>query len=74
MPGDMDGAAVVQARPFEAADRIIFLEGGGIVATFNAIDRVADATGIPIDQVRLGPTADLREQLGIDAFPSRAGV
>ena len=43
----------------------------GIAATFNAIDRVADATGIPIDEARIEPSADLRRQLGIDRFPSR---
>jgi hypothetical protein len=43
-----------------------------IVATFNAIDRVADATGTPIDEERLEPTAEMREHLGIDRFPSAA--
>ena len=42
----------------------------GIAAAFNAIDRVADATGIPIDEERVEPTADFREFLGINAFPS----
>ena len=42
----------------------------GVAATFNAIDRVADSTGIPIDEVRLEPTADFRESLGVNAFPS----
>jgi hypothetical protein len=49
------------------------VDAAGIVATFNAIDRVADSTGIPIDEARLAPTADLREQLGINAFASREG-
>jgi len=34
----------------------------------NAIDRVADATGIPLDPERVAPTADLRAELGIDIF------
>ena len=41
-----------------------------IVATFNAIDRVADATGTPIDEERMETTAEMRAQLGIDRFPS----
>lgn len=48
------------------------VDSAGIAATFNAIDRIADSTGIPIDEVRLEPTADFRAALGIDAFPSRA--
>ncbi|NQU69290.1 MAG: hypothetical protein HQ514_02005 [Rhodospirillales bacterium] len=47
------------------------IDASAIVATFNAIDRVADSTGIPIDEIRIAPTSDLREQLGINAFPSR---
>ncbi len=43
-----------------------------IVATFNAIDRVADATGTPIDDERIEITAEMRVQLGIDRFPSAA--
>lgn len=44
------------------------VDAAAVVANFNAIDRVADATGIPIDAERLELTADLRAELGIDAF------
>jgi hypothetical protein len=47
------------------------VDAAAVVATFNAIVRVADSTGIPIDEARIEPTADLREQLGINDFPSR---
>ena len=40
----------------------------GIVATFNAIDRVADATGIPLENPQIEATEDMRRDLGIDAF------
>ncbi len=46
------------------------VDAAGIVATFNAIDRVADATGTPIDEERIETTAEMRAQLGIDSFPS----
>ena len=39
-----------------------------MVGFFNAIDRVADATGIPLDPERLDSTADFRAELGIDGF------
>ena len=48
------------------------VDAAAIVATFNAIDRVADATGTPIDEARLEPSAEMRAQLGIDQFPSAA--
>lgn len=46
------------------------VDAAGVVATFNAIDRVADATGTPIDEERIESSAEIRVQLGIDRFPS----
>ncbi len=46
------------------------VDAAGIVATFDAIDRVADATGTPIDEARIETTAGIRADLGIDLFPS----
>ena len=48
------------------------VDSAGVVATFNAIDRVADATGTPIDEERIAPTAEMRVRLGIDRFPPAA--
>ena len=44
------------------------VDAAAVVANFNAIDRIADATGIPIDAERVELTAGLRAELGIDAF------
>ena len=44
------------------------VDAAAVVANFNAIDRIADATGIPIDAERVELTSDLRKELGIDAF------
>lgn len=68
-----DGLAAARSELIGALGDAAMVDASAIVATFNAIDRLADATGIPIDEVRLAPTADLREQLGINAFPSGAG-
>jgi hypothetical protein len=43
----------------------------GVAVTTNAIDRVADSIGIPIDEARMEPTAGFRESLGVNAFPSQ---
>ena len=51
--------------------QVAVADSAAVAAGFNAIDRVADATGIPIDEDRLAPTASFRRDLGIDAFPSR---
>ena len=39
-----------------------------VAALFNAIDRVADSTGIPLEDVKAEATADFRADIGIDAF------
>jgi hypothetical protein len=44
------------------------VDAAAVVGFFNAIDRVADATGIPLDPERLESTADFRAELGIDGF------
>ncbi len=54
----------------QALGSAALVDAAGVVATFNAIDRVADATGTPIDEERMETTAEMRAQLGIDRFPS----
>jgi hypothetical protein len=49
------------------------IDAAAIVATFNAIDRVADATGIPIEDAKADISTDLRAALGIDAFAENRG-
>jgi hypothetical protein len=52
----------------EALGTDALVDAAAVVANFNAIDRIADATGIPIDAERVELTADLRAELGINAF------
>lgn len=49
------------------------VDAAAIVATFNAIDRVADSTGIQIEESKAQATADLRATLGINAFAENRG-
>ena len=49
------------------------VDAAAIVATFNAIDRVADATGIPIEDGKAASTAVFRAELGINAFAEQRG-
>jgi hypothetical protein len=49
------------------------VDAAAIVATFNAIDRVADSTGIPIEDAKAEATADFRAALGINAFAENRG-
>jgi hypothetical protein len=44
------------------------VDAAGVVGLFNAIDRVADATGIPLEAEKAQISADYRAELGLDAF------
>ena len=46
------------------------VDASGIVAKFNTIDRVGDATVTPIEEERIEMTATIREQFKIDQFSS----
>jgi hypothetical protein len=43
-------------------------DAAGVAALFNAIDRVADSTGIPLEADKAEMTEAMRAQLGIDDF------
>ena len=44
------------------------VDAAGVVGLFNAIDRVADATGIPLEAEKAVASADFRAALGVDRF------
>lgn len=56
-------AAVLDAMGAEA-----LVDSVAVAALFNGIDRIADATGAPLEQVKADATVDLRSEIGIDAF------
>jgi len=47
------------------------VDAAAVVAAFNAYPRAADSTGIPIEEFKIEPSKDLREELALDALPSR---
>jgi hypothetical protein len=55
----------------DALGEAAMLDAAATIAAFNAYPRAADATGIPIEEFKLEPTRDLREELALDALPSR---
>lgn len=50
-----------------------WIDAAGVAATFNAIDRLADATGIPLEDVNAEASADFRTTIGLDAFAEGRG-
>ncbi len=70
-----DDAKLQPARDdlVQAAGPEAFVDAAAVVALFNAIDRVADATGTPLEAVKAEASAEFRAELGIDAFYSAEG-
>jgi hypothetical protein len=70
---DDERLADTQSRIRAAMGDAALVDAAAIIATFNAIDRVADATGIQIEDAKAQATADVRAALGINAFAERRG-
>jgi hypothetical protein len=51
------------------ADAVV--DSAGVAGLFNAIDRIADSTGAPLEADKAEMTAGLREEIGIDAFAAQ---
>jgi hypothetical protein len=44
------------------------VDSAAVAALFNAIDRVADATGTQVEDEKAALTVELRARMGIDAY------
>jgi len=67
-----DDAALAEAR--SALRGVLspgaFVDACAVVAAFNVVDRIADATGIPLDDAMAAMTGDLRAELDLTRFRS----
>ena len=69
-----DAAALDNAREalLEVMDAGAVVSASLIAANFSMLDRVANGIGISLDEMILKGSADIRETLGINAYPSAA--
>lgn len=65
--GDGDTSAAREALMAELGEASL-VDAAAVIAHFDAITRVADGSGISLDSVMKKSTADMRADLGIDAF------
>lgn len=67
-----DAAALAAARAAvrTALGDAAFVDACATVASFNAVVKIADATGIPLEEAKEVRTRDIREALAIEAFRS----
>ncbi len=52
----------------DAMGEAALVDAAGVAAYFNGIDRIADATGTPVDPASAEATTEMRAALGIDKF------
>jgi len=71
-----DDAALAEARsalravlPPEA-----FVDACAVIGAFNVVDRIADSTGIPLDDAMAAITGDLRAELDLARFRSSSNT
>ena len=62
----------IRQRLRKAMGDAALVDAAAVIANYSALDRVADATGIPLEPAKETETADLRAELGIDAWRSPA--
>ena len=51
-----------------------FVDVAAVIGSFNVVDRIADATGIPLDAIMLAMSQEVREQLELSRFASSANT
>lgn len=65
-----DGEAAARSRTAlaEVAGQDAMIDAAAVIGGFDGITRIADATGIPLEDAKAAHTEDLRRQLKIDVF------
>jgi hypothetical protein len=71
-----EGDRLIVARQalLDAIGPVGLVDAAGVAGLFNAIDRVADSTGTPLEDWKANSTADFRAELGIDGFASQRAL
>ena len=68
---DAAHTATVRQNIIEAMGEAAMVDAAAVIAAFNCYPRVADATGIPLEDAKAAATAAMRAELGLDALDSR---
>ena len=70
LEGDRERLRVARTAVSAAVGEAGLVDAAAVAANFNSIDRVADSTGVPLEDEKAALTEDFRTTLGIDAFAS----
>jgi len=67
---DPDSLDAARTALHEAIGDAALVDAAGIVSIFDAVVRVADSTGTPLEDYKAEISKELRQDLGINEFPS----
>jgi len=65
---DAVGLAACRDAVRRAMGEEALADATGVAAIFNAVVRIADATGIPLEDAKAAASRAVRAEIGIDAF------
>lgn len=66
--GDDDSLTACRDAVRRAVGEEALADAAGVAAIFNAVVRIADATGIPLEDAKAAASQAVRAEMGIDAF------
>ena len=69
--GDAACTAAVREKIIETMGEAAMIDAAAVIAAFNCYPRVADATGIPLEEAKAVATATMRAELGLDELDCR---
>jgi hypothetical protein len=72
--GDDLALAAARAALLAAAGPEALVDAAAVIANFEMMDRIADATGIPLDGIVSASSGGLRSALGLERFASAANT
>jgi hypothetical protein len=74
MASDDDALRRERSALREVLSDAAFVDTCATIGSFNVVDRIADATGIPLDEMLLSMSVQVREELDLARFASSANT
>jgi len=72
--GDAPSQALARSAIHELLGPAALVDAAALVASFSAVVKVADATGIPLEDYKEEATRELRAELGLEKLNRNAGA
>lgn len=68
LQGNADEVTVARKRVRDALGGAALVDACATIASFNAVVKIADGSGIPLEEAKAERTKEIRQSLGIDNF------